>query len=131
MILLDTHIWLDWIMKGSTALPSGIAMKIESDTRVAVSAISCFEVTHLVARGAVRLETPVDEWLQVALAPSGIECLPITCEIARRSVALPMIHKDPADRIIIATAIAHEAELASRDSKFPLYAEVAARLITS
>ena len=131
MILLDTHIWLDWIIKGKAALPPGIAKKIESDRRVAVSPISCFEVALLSERGAVKLETSVAEWCDMALAPSGIECLPIGCEIARLSVALPKIHKDPADRIIIATAIFHGAELASLDSKFPLYAEIAGMLVSN
>ncbi|MDZ7584638.1 MAG: PIN domain-containing protein [Thiobacillus sp.] len=72
---------------------------------------------------------PIGEWLVEALSASGVDCLPVTCEISRLSVALQDIHKDPADRIIIATAIAHDALLASVDSVFPAYPELAGRLI--
>lgn len=50
--------------------------------------------------------------------------IPITFEIANRAVALPEIHRDPADRIIIATALVHAAKLASLDSVFPSYQEL-------
>jgi PIN domain nuclease of toxin-antitoxin system len=54
-----------------------------------------------------------------ALTNSGVESLPLTCEIAQRAVELPDIHRDPADRMIIATAVVHNARLASIDSVFP------------
>ena len=59
--------------------------------------------------------------LAEALSGSGVDCLPVTCEISRLSVALQDIHKDPADRLIIATTIVHDALLASVDSVFPEY----------
>ncbi|MDP1605982.1 MAG: type II toxin-antitoxin system VapC family toxin [Rhodocyclaceae bacterium] len=131
MIVLDTHIWLNWIIKGIASLPSGIASEIENDGCVAVSAISCFEVALLATRGTVKLEAPIDRWIEEALGPSRVECLPVSCEIAQRSVALPLIHKDPSDRIIIATALSHGARLASLDSKFPLYGDLAGLLVSS
>lgn len=96
---------------------------------MAVSAISCFEVSLLVKQRKLELPLPVDEWLAEALAGSGVDCLPVTCEISRMSVTLHDKHKDPADRIIIATAIIHDALLASVDSVFPEYPELAGRLI--
>lgn len=131
MIVLDTHIWLDWIIEGLSSLPPGIAVAIEQDSHVVVSAISCFEVALLAKRGVVSLGVPTETWLDAALGPSGVECLPVSCQIARRSVILPAIHKDPADRIIIATALEYGARLGSLDSKFPLYPELGALLIAS
>ncbi len=72
---------------------------------------------------------PVNEWLTEALANSGVELLPVTCEIANCAVILPEIHRDPADRIIIATALVHGAKLASIDSVFPNYRELQNRLV--
>ena len=83
----------------------------------------------MVKRGKLELPLPVEEWLTEALANSGVESLPVTCEIARRAAALPEIHRDPADRIIIATAIIHDAKLASVDSVFPNYQELQGRLV--
>ena len=57
MILLDTHIWVNWILLGSGALKPAIASAIEDADRVVVSAISCFEVALLV-KGR-KLELPL------------------------------------------------------------------------
>lgn len=129
MIVLDTHIWVNWILAGEAALTPAIVNAMQQESHLTVSAISCFEVTLLVRRGKLELPLPVDEWLKEALGKSGVESLPVTCEIANRAVALPEIHRDPADRIIIATALVHEAKLASLDSVFPSYQELQYRLI--
>lgn len=55
MIVLDTHIWLRWVILGDSGLPSGIAAALEQDHRIAVSAISSFEVAYLVKRRRVEL----------------------------------------------------------------------------
>ena len=62
MIVLDTHIWVNWILGGEAALTPAIVSAMQQESRLTVSAISCFEVTMLVNRG--RLELP----LQVAMA---------------------------------------------------------------
>ena len=129
MIVLDTHIWVDWIIGGATALPKAIFHAMQSESHLAVSAISCFEVSLLVKRGKPELPLPIAEWLVEATVKSNIESLPITCEIVHQSVSLADIHRDPADRIIIATAIAHNAKLASIDSVFPNYLELQYRLV--
>ena len=117
-------------MRGPSALPAGIAAALTSESRIGVSAISSLEVVYLVKRQRIELPLPTREWLREALAPSGIESLPMTAEIAAASAELPEHHKDPADRIIIATALAYDAKLASVDGMFPLYSELAGRLLS-
>jgi PIN domain nuclease of toxin-antitoxin system len=131
MIVLDTHIWLNWLILGETSIPLGIAAVLRSKPRVCVSAISSFEVIYLVKRKRIELPLPTRAWLREALAPSGIESLPITAEIAAASAELPECHKDPADRFIIATALAYDAKLASIDSAFPLYEAMNGRLLST
>jgi PIN domain nuclease of toxin-antitoxin system len=130
MILLDTHIWVNWILLGRDALKPAIASAIEDADRVVISAISCFEVTLLVKGRKLELPIATDEWLREALEQSGVECLPITCLIAQRSVKLTDIHRDPADRIIIATALEYRSQLASYDTAFPSYPELSGYLLT-
>lgn len=129
MILLDTHIWLNWLILGEGALPPGIRNAIVTADRIGVSAISCFEVTMLAGRGRIELPCETDAWLIKALIPSGIESLPVTCEISHRAVLLPEHHKDPADRLIIATALHHGARLASVDGMFASYSELTGCLL--
>ncbi len=124
MILLDTHIWVNWILLGRDALKPAIALAIEEADRVVISAISCFEVALLVKGRKLELPLSTGEWIKEALEQSGVECLPITCIISQRSVKLTDIHRDPADRIIIATALEYGAQLASYDTEFPSYPEL-------
>jgi PIN domain nuclease of toxin-antitoxin system len=69
------------------------------------------------------------EWFCKALAPAGIELFPLTEAIAACAVELSPVHKDPFDRLIIATALEYGAQLASVDSLFSQYSELDACLM--
>ena len=129
MIILDTHIWLWWVNNDTTALGANRKELIESGNTVAVSAISCFEVAWLERHARIALPCDRNSWFEKALKGSGIMLLPITPQIAGMAVDLPEHHRDPQDRIIIATALAHEGQLMSADNKFPLYEELTHRLL--
>ena len=129
MIVLDTHIWFWWINNDRKTLGSIRLEQITSAETIAVSAISCFEIAWLERQGRISLPCQPVEWFEKALSQSGIELLPITPAIATRAVNLQEHHSDPQDRIIIASAIEHNAKLMSDDSKFPLYLELEGRLL--
>ncbi len=103
--------------------------EIESAPRVGVSPVSCFELALAHRRNRIELPLPVREWMSLALDGSNVEVLPLTPAISARAVELPDIHRDPFDRIIIATALETDARLASVDSQFAAYPELAGRLI--
>ncbi len=130
MILLDTHIWIRWILQDHS-LPKAIIDRIESSEETAVSAISIWEVALLEKRNRIELLIPVDQWFGEALAGSNIQSLDVTSDIAYLAATLPEHHKDPADRIIIATSILHNTKLVSLDSVFPLYTELQGQLISN
>jgi PIN domain nuclease of toxin-antitoxin system len=129
LVVLDTHIWLWWLGHAERALKERWRDAITAADAVAVSAISCLEVAWLVHRGRVEIPVPLDDWFNAALGGSGILLLPITPLVARLAVALPEHHRDPQDRLIIATAIAHDCQLLSADGRFPDYEELRGRLI--
>ncbi len=58
------------------------------------------------------------------MEPSGITLLPITAQIAYEAVNLSPVHKDPFDRLIIATTVVYKAKLASIDGLFSKYSEL-------
>jgi PIN domain nuclease of toxin-antitoxin system len=118
--LLDTHIWVRWLVPVHP-LPAAVVGRIEDADRVAVSAISCWEVGMLVAYRRIDLPLPLPEWIGEATVGSGVEIVPIQCDPARLAAALPQHHRDPADRIIIATAQYLDATLISLDERFPAY----------
>jgi PIN domain nuclease of toxin-antitoxin system len=129
MIVLDTHIWLWWVNGNTAALGEKRKEMVDAADEAVVSAISCFEVAWLEAHGRIELLCDRTSWFEKALQGSGITLLPITPEIAGRAVDLPEHHTDPQDRLIIASALIHEAQLMSSDRKFPLYKELAGRLV--
>lgn len=130
MLILDTHIWIWWINQTPKRLPIETVKLIEQAELVAVSAISCFEVSWLYDHGRIQLEIPVQEWISQATDDAQIMCLPVTCTIASLAATLPEHHKDPQDRIIIATAMSHAAQLVSADGNFPEYREIEKLLIS-
>ena len=75
-------------------------------------------------KGRLDLPCAADEWFREALAPSGICLFPLTPEVSCKAVSLSPVHKDPFDRLIIATALIYEAKLASVDSFFASYPEI-------
>lgn len=129
MIVLDTHIWIWWLKGDNSALSLKRNALIAEAETVAVSAISCFEVAWLERHNRILLPCARAAWFEYALQGSGIDLLPLTPAIAGFAVDLPEHHSDPQDRIIIATALAHDAQLMSEDGKFPLYTELKDRLV--
>jgi PIN domain nuclease of toxin-antitoxin system len=118
-----------WINRDQGHLKPAWSSCIGGDEPVGVSAISCFEVAWLAHHGRIELPEREDAWFEKALGGSGITLLPITPRIARIAVQLPEHHRDPQDRLIIATALVHQARLISADEKYPLYSELAGLLL--
>jgi len=129
IVVLDTHIWVWWLNDKFSYLSAQQIDCIEQTERVAVSVISCFEIAQLVKGGRLVLPLPVSEWLQEALAPAGIELLPLSPAITCCAVDLTDIHKDPFDRMIIGTALNYHAKLMSVDGHFKNYPELQGHLL--
>ena len=127
-MLLDTHIWLRWLSPAGCELPNAVLEKLETDDDLAVSAVSCWEISYLVKRGRLVLPLPLEQWLPAALQGSGIACIPLDGLIAAHAANLADIHRDPADRFIIATALATQRRLLTLDSVIPKYPEMAGKL---
>ena len=81
---------------------------------IGISDISLWEIAMLVGRGRLDPGTDAATFCRLALRARNIAVLPITVEIAARSVSLA-IHGDPADRLIAATAMEHRATLVTTD----------------
>jgi len=123
VIVLDTHIWLWLVNANFDRFPTHWTALFEETMTLGVSSVSCYEIALAHKRGRLELSGSTSEWFAEALLPFGIELLPIDEEIAVCAANLSAIHKDPFDRLIIATAIVNEARLASMDGLFPKYPE--------
>jgi PIN domain nuclease of toxin-antitoxin system len=127
VILLDTHAWVWWISDPRT-VSRGARRAIEAAVargQLHVSSISVWEIALLVARKRLRLTMDVASWIARSEALPFLTFVPVDNRIALRSTALPgPLHDDPADRMIIATALALGAELVTRDEKIHGYGHV-------
>jgi PIN domain nuclease of toxin-antitoxin system len=125
VIVLDTHIFVWWVNE-SKQLPKRYLERIESETDgLGVSAISLWEISKLVQLRRLELETPLEEWLDLALAYPNVLVVPLSPSIAIESTRLPQpFHKDPADEIIVATARVLDCSLATLDGKILDYPHV-------
>jgi PIN domain nuclease of toxin-antitoxin system len=130
IIVLDTHIWIWFINLEWERFPNSWLDAIERANIVGISSVSFYEVALAEQRGRLLLPSDVEEWFQQALEPSGISVFHLTPEIASRAVNLSAIHRDPFDRIIIATAVEYQAKLASIDGYFRQYPELQNLLMT-
>ena len=65
----------------------------------------------------VVLDRPIDAWVEAALRGPRVELLPRTPSIALRAATFSALHGDPADRLILATALVHGARLVTHDAK--------------
>ncbi len=127
MIVLDTHV-LIWWAAGDPQLSRAARDAIEAeaqDGEILVSAISAWEVAMLAKAGRLALTMEAEAWLDTIAQVRAIRFVPVDVGISIQSVQLPgEFHKDPADRIIVATARRHSAPLISADMKIRGYPHV-------
>ena len=116
MIVLDTHAWIWWV-SDPARLGKGARRALDGARRIGVPSICCLEVAALVARNRVTLDRPTLDWMQDALALPHVELVPLTPAVAVKASELPPTFPgDPADRVIVATAMLEAATLATRDT---------------
>ena len=127
MIVLDTHVWVWWV-SNPDQLSSGARIAIDqsmADSKVFISSISGWEIAMLVARGRLELTMPVRDWIAISEGLSFLHFVPVTNNIAIKSVQLPgELHGDPADRLIVATALSMGSALVTKDEKILNYPHV-------
>ena len=89
---------------------------LSRDQRPFLCDISLWEVAMLVERGRIELDLPLGEWLDAAAHPRSVQIVSITQRIAVAVASLPdSFHRDPADRLIVATGRALGLPVLSHD----------------
>ena len=119
-LLLDTHA-LIWFLKGDVDLSDDArnAMQDAGNLRF-VSAASFWEIAIKVALGKIQLDVPFSE-LRTVVKKLGFEWLPIEFEHTLQVTSLPLLHRDPFDRMLIAQALVEQLTVVTRDPWFPQY----------
>ena len=119
-LVLDTHAWVWWISKPeklSRKQRAAIdrARRRGGDT-LFLSVISAWEVALLVQGGRLRLPVQLESWLEQAMSIPGLEIAPLTVPVIGGAARLTGL-RDPADMLIVATALHHGAPLITNDER--------------
>ncbi len=120
-ILLDTHIWL-WLNQSPKELPTDALEKLTDEANVLyLSAASAWEIAIKHQLKKLHLPMPPEIYIPKRLSDNGILALPIDLDHTLRASALPMHHKDPFDRMIVAQAMLEDLMLMTADPHIKLY----------
>jgi PIN domain nuclease of toxin-antitoxin system len=118
--LLDTHALL-WLIQGNSQLSNRARAIITTDTnQLYLSIASLWEITIKLNIGKLKIDHTISE-IYTLLARFNIEILPINQSDLEQYLILPLHHRDPFDRLLIAQAIIKELPLVSTDSAFRAY----------
>jgi PIN domain nuclease of toxin-antitoxin system len=118
--LIDTHILLWWMSdkKRLSKEQRRVINRVSAENPLMLSDISLWEIATLVQLKKIQLSLPLRDWLEKATALPLIKRIPITPAIAAQVAVLPnSFHKDPADRIIVSSAIIFGAILVTSDKQ--------------
>lgn len=125
-LLLDTHIAL-WLDSGDQRLASSTKDRIDrawhAGDAICLSAVSVWEIALLVDSGRIELDVAVDAWIERFLNRPGVTAVPLDHRAASRAYDLRGLdNRDPADRLLIATAIELGCPLVTYDKRIAAFA---------
>ena len=121
-LLLDTHIFL-WYITGNSRLPDVVRAMIRGQAaEVYLSVVSFWEIVVKHQIGKLPLPRPPDIYLPEKRKQHQIESLPLDEASVTRAAELPLLHRDPFDRMLVCQAIEHSLTLVSVDAAMQAYA---------
>lgn len=123
-LLLDTHIYL-WVVIADPRLSAAARHTIENAEQVFVSAASMWEIGIKARLG--KIDADPDE-LVAAIEQSGFAELPVRASHAAAAARLPMHHRDPFDRLLVAQAVTEPLRLLTADAALLSYGDMVVRV---
>jgi PIN domain nuclease of toxin-antitoxin system len=116
-LLLDTHIWLWSLLEPSRLGRKTRAALVNPKSELWLSPISVWEAMMLAEKGRVELLPTPGQWVVNGLKAAPLLQATLTHEVALESRRLNLLHQDPADRFLVATAVVYDLKLVTSDKK--------------
>ncbi|MCF4969604.1 type II toxin-antitoxin system VapC family toxin [Nostoc sp. CMAA1605] len=124
-LLLDTQCWLWWFAQPERLSEEAITHIADETNELWLSVASIWEIGIKVAIAKLPLPEPPDSYISSRIGQLGMKSLEITATHALKAASLPLHHRDPFDRMLIAQAQLEELTLVSADAIFRQYNDVA------
>ena len=123
--LLDTHVWI-WTQEQPDAIGPKARLFLETTAEeLCVSAVSSLEIARLVAGGLLELKGGLDRWVRFAMDSLEARSIVVDHRVAIEAYKLPgRFHKDPADRMLVASARLEDLTLVTADERILAYRSV-------
>ncbi|HEX7679966.1 MAG TPA: type II toxin-antitoxin system VapC family toxin [Thermoanaerobaculia bacterium] len=115
MIVVDTHAWLWWAAERHKLSHAAVDALTETEG-IAIASITLWEIAMLAEKKRLTLDRDVLVWLEDTITNTGARVLLLTPQIAVLATSIAPL-RDPADRLIAATAISHNAPLVTKDDR--------------
>jgi len=128
-ILLDTHVWLWFVVAPERIGPTSRALLEDRDHQLLLSAASSWEMAIKYRLGKLPLPSPPEEFIPPRLARDEITPLPVDHAHALRVATLPLHYRDPFDRLLVAQAQLEDLVIFTADEAITQY-DVQYRLVT-
>lgn len=120
-LLLDTHVWL-WMIGPAHRLSDVVRPLLEDrQNDLFLSAAAVWEIGIKYEAGKLALVSPPSTLVPTHIKRSGVQPLAVGISHALRAAALPMHHRDPFDRLIVAQALEEELTLVTADPRLAAY----------
>jgi PIN domain nuclease of toxin-antitoxin system len=120
-ILFDTHVFLWAISSDSRLSLKASATFADTETEALLSVATIWEILVKTQRGKLPFPNPAGPYLRDQIQRTSMSILPVALEHVLRIEKLPMHHRDPFDRILIAQAIAESVPIVTADRQFARY----------
>ncbi|MEH2417022.1 type II toxin-antitoxin system VapC family toxin [Nostoc sp.] len=117
--LLDTHTFI-WFVMGDPRISVSLRSQIENNDNL-LSIASVWEMAIKHSIGKLSFGLPFNEFIQQQIIRNGIEFLPITIDHVAVVATLPLHHRDPFDRLLIAQSVVENIAILSADKIFDAY----------
>lgn len=114
--LLDTHVLL-WLNADLQRIPRSVITALDAADQIYYSAASAWELSIKQSLGKIQMSRQISE----SAAQSGFEEMPVTTKYAEVSARLPLHHRDPFDRMLVAQAMAENLALVTADRRLSAY----------
>ncbi|MFA6291579.1 MAG: type II toxin-antitoxin system VapC family toxin [Victivallales bacterium] len=121
-ILLDTHVLIWAVEKPEELGKNSKSLLEDGENEIFISPISTLEIAQLISSGRIELNQTLNSWIKKALKNLKAETVPFTHETPETAYRMQEpFHKDPADRILVATAVLENLHLMTADERILNY----------